>query len=182
MNIVGLIILIIVVVLVSILVWIGINFQRYKAKLSAVVLKESGGTERVDITDKEGSFTTDNLDKSYQINKSCSYLDHWIYPRKTVYYKENMTNPIGSESDDSGNNNIGPRRLNGILKTKFGGLFKTQSQGISIPISKRWAFVIAIVIIAFILIFFFWGDIMSLVGAGGGGPEVRPPTDNWAGR
>lgn len=187
--IVGLMIILIVTVLVGVLVWIAYNFQKYKGKLYAKILLYSGNTERVEITEKDGSFDVDKLDKSFSIEKGMAFLDHWLYPRKTIYYLQDRCKPIGYRENDDGDpvgklgSNISPAELNDLFKVKFAELFANQSQSFldSINISKKWLFVGGIVLIILVLLFGYGDRILELVGSGGGEVVVESAKANVLG-
>lgn len=154
--------------LVLTLIYLAWNFRKYKGKIYAKILLKSGDSVRVEITDMFGEFTHNEF--SYKINRAKIFLDHWIYPRKSLYYLEDKTKPIGFDDDNKPETggNINPVQLNNILGTKFSSLFKVESEGFlsNVSISKRWIVVIGIVATIGILFLFYGGEIMELIGIG----------------
>lgn len=188
MNVIGIAVLLVITSLVGVLIWLAYNFHKYKGKLYAKILQKSGNAQRVEITGEIGTF--EYKDKSYMVERAKSYMDHWIFPRNTIYYFEDRSRPISMEESEEEDGepevvdkNIGPVELNNIMKTKFTDLFKTQSQGVfdGFSISKRWLVVIAIVVVIIVLLVIYGPELFGNF-LGGGGPvkpvEPTPPSPN----
>lgn len=175
---------IIIVSLVSIavvlLVWLALNFKKYKGhKLEAKIIAP-GKAWRIDITDKMGFFSWDG--KSYLIDYDAVVNDHWLWPRKTLYYFKDFVRPLKRTNAENREDmkieggNIGPKMLNHIMGMTFTKLFKTVSdEGWGLGISKKWLIILGVGIFIFIVI-------VLAVGEFGETPDpVVIPPDNLNG-
>jgi len=171
---VGLSVIIILLAFVGLLVWLAYNFHKYKGKLFAKILTGSGNIKKTEITGKIGKFSID--DCSYVIDRSNIYLDDWLIPKKTLFYKENESKPISCSDSKETDKNINPVELNNLLRVSFSDLFKTQSEGIfsSLSISKRWVFLIIIAFAVFLILVLFGGQLADLIGIAENNGVVYP--------
>lgn len=177
MNMIGLAVVITIFVIGIVLVWLAYNFQKYKSELYAVILKLNGNSKEIQIDDSSSDEFSDSDGNTYEIQRSKVFNISWLFPKKALYYIEGMTKPIGfdNEKDDEADDKVDlgspiyPPELNDIMKTKFVNLFATESESFfsGISISKKWIFIIGIILVLGSLFLFYGGEIMDLIGAGG---------------
>lgn len=179
---IGLVVVITIILIVAFLGYLVYNFHKYKSKLYAIILKLNGNSKEIELDDPSSESFDDGDGNTYDIVKSKVFNVSWLFPKKALYYIEGMTKPIGYEAEKTEDADddidlgspIYPPELNDIMRTKFVNLFATESEGFlsGFSISKKWLFLIGIVVVLLFLFVFYGGEILDLIGAGS--RVVRP--------